>query len=495
MRKDEEKKHLLRALDAFKRKLIVISHDFDVLAANSHAAVVCSENLIGQRCHKALYGRETPCPNCPAIEVLKNREPALRDIRNSTLNSERISCLYSYPVKCGDITEAMVVLDFEFPSLEGLEEQLQRSNAFFRRLIRSAVDGVIAADKSGKIIIFNDAAAELSGYGVEEALENLNIRDVYPGDGAYEIMRKLRSTEYGDKGKLKGFHVDVVAKSGELIPISLYASIIYEEDKEIATIGFFHDLRERIKMQKELEKAQIQLMQSEKMASLGKLAAGVAHQLNNPLGSITLYSKLIMEENELSDSVRKDLQRILKDAQRCRDTVKELLEFARQTRQFMKPTDINVAISRTLFLLESQTLFQNISIQKNLQSDLPLVFGDIQQLNHVFMNIILNAAQAMEGKGTLMIETVADVPNGVVKIEISDTGPGIPMDVMPHIFDPFFTTKEEGKGTGLGLSMVYGIVQNHQGEIRALNREGGGTCFFVELPIAGADKRGDTGGN
>ncbi len=220
------------------------------------------------------------------------------------------------------------------------------------------------------------------------------------------------------------------------------------------------------------------------MASLGKLAAGVAHQLNNPLGGIMLYSRLIQEEYELSDPAKDDLSRILKDAERCRDTVKELLVFARQTRQEKQLHDINKALSRTLFLLEKQVLFQNILIETRLSANIPLVLGDIQQLNHVFMNVILNAAQAMDGRGKLIISTDLSPDGEKVIIEISDTGPGISADVLPHVFEPFYTTKEEGKGTGLGLSLAYGIVESHQGKIVATNNADQGSVFVIELPIS-----------
>lgn len=381
----------------------------------------------------------------------------------------------------------MVIIDTQDASLGSLEERLRRSNAFLKNLLHSSVDGVIAADKTGKILLFNDAASEISGYTEEEALTSLNIRDVYPDDGAFQIMAKLRSEQHGGPGKLKSYQIDVLHKDGTLIPISLNAAIIYEDGKETATMGFFHDLRESQRIKKELEQTQIQLLQSEKMASLGKLAAGVAHQLNNPLGGITLFARLMLEEYELEDGARKDLNRILKDAERCRDTVKELLEFARQTRHEMRPLDINRAITRTLFLLENQTLFQNITVIRNLAKDIPNVRGDTQQVNHLFMNIILNAAQAMQGQGTLTVETrLAEDGNRVV-IEIADTGPGIPEDILPHIFEPFFTTKEEGEGTGIGLSLVYGIVESHEGKIRALNNTPGGTRFIIELPLSTSD--------
>lgn len=386
-----------------------------------------------------------------------------------------------------DTKYTMVIIDSQDASLESLEERLRRSNNFLKNLLHSSVDGVIAADKKGKILIFNDAASEISGYSEEEALSSLNIRDVYPDDGAYKIMEKLRNDQYGGPGKLKSYQIEVLHKDGTLIPISLNAAIIYEGEKETATMGFFHDLREALRMKKELEKTQVQLLQSEKMASLGKLAAGVAHQLNNPLGGITLFARLMMEEYDLEEGARKDLNRILKDAERCRDTVKELLEFARQTRHEMRPLDINRALVRTLFLLENQTLFQNITVIRELSSDIPTVRGDTQQVNHMFMNIILNAAQAMGGRGTLTVATRLSEDGNNVAIEISDTGPGIPEEILPHIFEPFFTTKEEGEGTGIGLSLVYGIVESHEGKIHAANSTPCGTRFIIELPISTAE--------
>jgi PAS domain S-box-containing protein len=352
-----------------------------------------------------------------------------------------------------------------------------------RNLISSSVDGVIAADKEGRILVFNAAATQISGYNKTEALEQLNIRDIYPGDTmASEVMKDLRSDAYGGPGKLKAYRVEVTSKDGKAIPISLNASIVYEEGREVATIGFFHDLREKLKMEKKLENTQLQLLQSEKMASLGKLSAGVAHQLNNPLGGITLYTKLILEDYELEAGAREDLKRILKDAERCRDTVRELLEFTRQTRHFMKLNDLNQAIIRTLFLLERQPLFQNIAIKKNFCESLPPVTCDLQQMNHVFMNLILNAAQAMAGQGTLTLTTAPVKEGEWIRLEITDTGPGIPEKILAHIFEPFFTTKEEGEGTGLGLSLVYRIIENHNGRIKARSTPGEGTTFVIEMP-------------
>ena len=249
----------------------------------------------------------------------------------------------------GDSVEAYVSMDFQIPAMGMLEEKLHRTNSLLENLLLSAVDCVIAADMKGNIFLFNASAEEVFGYSKEEAKHSINVRDIYPGDGARQVMKLLRSDDYGGKGRLKTYHTNALSKSGEEIPISLYASVIYEDGREIASIGFFHDLRDRIRIQKELENTQLQLLQSEKMASLGKLAAGVAHQINNPLGGITLFAKLMLEEYTLEKDAQEDLHRILRDAERARNTVKELLEFTRQTRHLMQPNNINDALDSNAF--------------------------------------------------------------------------------------------------------------------------------------------------
>ena len=495
MHKDMEKEYLLKAVSAFKRKFTVISPEYKILALSSQLNKMTDSEIIGQHCYKVFYDRSSPCENC-SVKITKEKgKPALMPKPGNFLDLDEMPCYFSYPIFSGNEIEAFVNMDFDLPTRGGLEENLQRSNALLRNLIQSSVDCVIAADTKGKILIFNDAAVEVFGYTEDEALTTLNVRNIYSGNQAFEVMQNLRSEKYGGKGRLKLYQTEVVSKKGEIIPIKLNASIIYEKNLEVATIGFFHDLREQLRMKDELENTQIQLLQAEKMSSLGKLAAGVAHQLNNPLGGITLFAKLIQEEYDLEEGAKEDLDRILKDAQRCRDTVKELLEFTRQTRHLMRPYDVNQAISRTLFLLESQTLFQNIDIERDLNSSLPLVQSDIQQLNHLFMNIILNAAQAMEGKGRLTVKSSLLSDGNRVCIEISDTGHGIPEDILPHIFEQFFTTKEEGKGTGLGLSLAYTIVKNHGGNIMAKNKPGKGTTFIIEFPIADKGNEGEESGD
>jgi signal transduction histidine kinase len=298
-------------------------------------------------------------------------------------------------------------------------------------------------------------------------------------------MRKLRSEEYGGKGKLIQTRYTIVTKGGERIPISLGAFLVYEHGKEVASVGIFSDLRERERMERDLQKTQLQLLQSEKMASLGKLAAGVAHEINNPLGGILIYANLLKEEFPDDDARKDDLKRIVGETTRCKQIVRDLLEFARGSEDRLEPLDVHACIDQCLALLQSQALFHNIKVVKDFFQSLPQMSGDAGQLNQVFTNLIVNAAEAMPGGGTLSIRTSV-LPNGEgIRIEFEDSGHGIPEQFLPSIFDPFFTTKEVGKGTGLGLSISYGIVvDGHKGKIYARNRKEGGTTFTVQLPVS-----------
>jgi two-component system, NtrC family, sensor kinase len=492
MRTKKESEYLIKAIDSFQRRLLVVAPDFTILAANIPVDELPKSEAVGNTCHSLFYDRSSPCDNCAVKAAMESLSPSLCPKPDSFVMQGRLPCFYAYPIMKGDSVEAFVSMDFQIPAIGILEDKIRRTNALLENLLQSAVDCVIAADMKGNIFLFNASAVEVFGYSKEKAINTLNVRDIYPGDGARQVMKLLRSDDYGGKGRLKTYHTNALSKSGEEIPISLYASVIYEDGQEIASVGFFHDLRDRIRIQKELEDTQLQLLQAEKMGSLGKLAAGVAHQINNPLGGITLFAKLMQEEYTLEKGAREDLDRILRDAERARNTVKELLEFTRQTRHLMQPNNINEALTRTLFLLENQTLFQNIDIQKDLQSGLPPVSSDTQQLYHLLMNIILNAAQAMNGKGVLTLKTYHRSEKRRVCIEISDTGPGIPEEALPHIFEPFFTTKDEGKGTGLGLSLAYNIVENHGGRMSARNNPKKGASFTIELPSASNSQKGDT---
>jgi len=245
-------------------------------------------------------------------------------------------------------------------------------------------------------------------------------------------------------------------------------------------------LKERDEKLKEYTSQQI--MKSERLATLGQLAAGVAHEINNPLGAVLMYTHLALEDLKEENVLRKNLEKAVAEASRCKDIVKGLLDFAHQTEPKVEDSDVNETLERTLAMVENQALFQNVKITKSLCASLPKVSIDVGQVQQVFTNIVLNAAEAMEGKGELTVATRMAPDNEYIEIEFSDTGCGIPAEYRQKIFDPFFTTKEVGSGTGLGLAVSHGIISSHKGTIEVKSERGKGTTFFIRLPVKRKEK-------
>jgi len=232
----------------------------------------------------------------------------------------------------------------------------------------------------------------------------------------------------------------------------------------------------------ELQQVQDQLLRAGKMAALGELAAGVAHEINNPLTGVLTFSSLILRKVDENHPWKRDLENIVQQTTRCRNIVRGLLDFARQRKPDKKEWDVHTLIDRTITLVENQARFQNIKIVKEFKTGIPMLFLDGDQIQQVFMNIIINAADAMAGDGgTLTIRT--NMKDGAVEVSFTDSGCGIAKEHLSKLFDPFFTTKETGKGTGLGLAISYGIIQSHGGDIEVESQVGKGSTFRIRLPI------------
>ena len=230
-----------------------------------------------------------------------------------------------------------------------------------------------------------------------------------------------------------------------------------------------------------LHKAHDQLARTEKLTALGEMAAGVAHEINNPLGGILLYSNLVLEDLPEDHPARPNLEKIIYQTNRSKAIVQNLLDFARTPAGNMMPLSIADVIMSTLALVKDQSIFLGIEVDTRLTEDLPPVRGDYSRLEEVFLNLFVNAADAMAGKGVLKITTRLNTLNSV-RVSVSDTGKGIERSFLQHIFEPFFTTKDAGQGTGLGLSIAYGIIREHNGTIDVESEAGRGTTFVITLP-------------
>jgi signal transduction histidine kinase len=242
----------------------------------------------------------------------------------------------------------------------------------------------------------------------------------------------------------------------------------------------------------DLKEVQEQIVWTEKLASLGKLAATIAHEINNPLAGVLNYIRLIIKQlsrNNFSHEKLEDISRYLKimesETARCGDIVKDLLAFARRTKIIMESNNIEDIINKTLNLISHELEMKELQLIKRIASNLPRVKCDFKQIQQVLLNLMYNASEAMPNGGTLTITANrAKGAQALLEIAISDTGCGISEKDMEHIFEPFFTTKEEGKGVGLGLSVVYGIIARHNGTIAVESEPGKGSTFKVRLPCS-----------
>jgi two-component system NtrC family sensor kinase len=362
-----------------------------------------------------------------------------------------------------------------------MEQKLREAHDFLNNIIHSSPNAIIGADMEGKIIMCNKGVEETMGYSAE-ALMGVDVRRLYNGDMAYEVMRKMRSPEFGGRGKLRTYPITFMHKDGHPVEGTLSASIIYDENgNEKASVGFFVDLEERLEMERKLRRTQEQLLQSEKLAAMGRLTSQLAHELNNPLYGIMNTLELMKTEIKPDNKRRRLLEMSLSETMRLADMLRKMLSFSKPDQEQRRPVDINTIVDEIMLLHEKQLREVDIKIELDFAQGLKPVMASKNQLRQVFLNMVSNAKDAMPNGGVIKVSTSGN--GGHVCVEISDTGTGIKPEHLDHIFDTFFTTKtDSGRGVGLGLSVCYGFVKDHGGDIQVESSWGQGTTFKIILP-------------
>lgn len=281
--------------------------------------------------------------------------------------------------------------------------------------------------------------------------------------------------------KLVGKPVEQLVKATKIVAEGdLQYKIKKFKNDELGILGqSFNDMTSK------LVAAQRQLYQSDKLASLGRLTSGIAHEINNPLTGVLSYSSILLKRTDFSAEVKQDLEVIVRETKRCREIVKRLLNFARQEPPKKTNVNINEVIERTISILTNQFNLKNISTKIKIANNLPAIKADANQLQQVLMNLLVNAADAIDEEGgEILISAVSSDLNGQesITIEVTDFGCGIPQEIQAKIFEPFYTTKGQ-KGTGLGLAVVWGIIEKHEGKIEVNSKVGKGTTFTLRLPV------------
>jgi PAS domain S-box-containing protein len=405
------------------------------------------------------------------------------------------------------------------------EEALKESEDKYRTILESIEDGYYEVDISGNLTFFNDSLCRIHGYSRDE-LTGMNYRQYTDEQTAKEVYQVFNKTYITGK-PAKGFEWEHITKDGTKGRVEISVSLMKDaEGERIGFRGIIRDTTERKRAEEERGRLETQLLQSEKMASIGQLAAGVAHEINNPTGFVSSnlktlsdyqndmlslikeYRNLISDlranlgntqvldslteqaerigalESEVDiDFIMDDTPNLIKDCQEGTERIKKIVidlkDFAHPGEQKFQYADINKNLDSTLNVVWNELKYK-ATVTKEY-GELPEVKCYPQQLNQVFMNLLVNAAQAIEKEGEIRISTQA--LDGQVQIRISDSGSGIPKENLSRIFDPFFTTKEVGKGTGLGLNVAYNIIQKHKGTIDVESEVGRGTTFTIRLQV------------
>ncbi len=394
----------------------------------------------------------------------------------------------------GNIVAGVVVFP-DITELKRSEEAFKVQQAYLERLIESAPEAIVLLDNNEVIMQVNQEFTNMFGYTFEEAV----------GKSTYELIATGELSEEAEKfskfiSKRQVLNVETKRrnKDGHLVDVSILASPITHEGKQMGIYAIYRDISDRKKSEDEKQKLEEQLFQSQKMESIGRLAGGVAHDFNNILAGIMGYAELLKLQFDNPDTPEGQASEvILESAERASDLTGQLLGFARKGKFHPQPVRINDIIKQTLKV--SERIFEKkIEIKLNLNNRIETVDADINQLNQVFTNLFINAKDAMPDGGELSIvsdnidldknytQQIPELKTGsYVIVSITDNGTGMSKEICDHIFEPFFTTKGEGKGTGLGLATVYGIIKNHNGHISVYSEPGLGTSFHLYFPVSG----------
>lgn len=361
-----------------------------------------------------------------------------------------------------------------------LKRELAQARDYTDNIICSMIDILIVTDPEGRIKTVNQAALDMLGYSEEEIM----------GKPADMLLNGGEHGELLTEDSIRNIEVTYKTKAGRKIPVLFSGSAMKDKDGNIiGNVGVVRDMSE-------MKELQARLMQSSKMAAIGKFAAGVAHEIRNPLTTVSMNVAFMQEDLKDNEKAIRRLNRIEKEVDRATNIVKSLLATSRTKKEEMVISGINHLIEDAIVLREHQVSLSNVEIVRELDPELPEVKINPGEMSQVFLNLINNAVDAMPGGGKLLVRTyTGKVEKGrrksdklkfgedIICAEFEDTGEGIPGDILDNIFTPLFTTKEQGKGTGLGLYISMGIVEKHGGDIEIKSKVGEGSTFIIKLPL------------
>ncbi|MFH1093538.1 MAG: PAS domain S-box protein, partial [Candidatus Omnitrophota bacterium] len=469
---EEAKNLLLRAaeewrctFDAIGDGVSLLNVEGKVIRCNNAAARIFNKpfpDVIGTDCHDFSHAGQK-APDC-----VINRAIQLGERSTEICKKDEKWYLFSADplISKGKVTGVVHTMS-DITEQKNTENKMREYAEYIENIVETAQSLIIVLDKELRIKSINRFAEDLFGYKRKDIIGSEWIDLVTPSDYKDEIRQVLMTCLEGDR--VIGYEMPVIARDEKEIMISWYSAELLDADgKIVGIVTMGYDISQR----KEIEKVQ-------RLAQLGTLVSHMAHEVNNPLMVISGRAQLALMEDIQNQEVKDNLEVVINECKRAKDIIQRLLRFSRPSKGEIHEVDINKSLEEVVGLLEHQFGLENIAILTDIAPNLPSIKGDEKQLIEVFMNLLTNAHDAIEGEGSIRIEVKEK--KGFVKITFKDTGMGMSKQVMDKIFDPFFTTKK--KGTGLGLSICYSIIKAHNGDLKFESIEGRGTTAVILLPV------------
>jgi histidine kinase len=462
----------------------VQDQDFKLLRYNREFAEKF-EPKAGEYCYQAYKGRSQRCEICPVVETFEDGQP--RTSEETGINKDGTRSFWMVRTSPIMNSEGKVVaameMSLDVTKMKFLENEVRKSEEKYRTIFDTIPNPVFVLDmKTLQILDCNDSMTSMYGFEKEEVIET-SFLDFFEEDDRERYDAELKAAK--DLNRVRQ-----IRKNGDTMFVNIFASYSEYMGREVL-LATANDVTARLM-------AEQQLIQASKMATLGEMATGVAHELNQPLSVIKTASSFFLKKIRKKEPVTEDVLETLaaemdSHVDRASKIITHMREFGRQSEVKRAEVQVNEALRKALEIFSQQLKLRQIEVVRDLAEDLPPIMADLNRLEQVFINLLTNARDAIEerwqhaepkaGEKKIFLKTTSR--NGTVIVQVRDNGKGVPATARDRIFDPFFTTKEAGKGTGLGLSISYGIVRDYGGSIRVESQEGEGATFTIEFPVAG----------
>ena len=453
-------------------KLLKYNREFEKMFSPEH----------GDYCFKAYKGRSERCPDCPVIKTLDDGQPHVSEERAVTKDgTETFWLVKTSPIKNsnGEVV-AVMEMSLDLTHLRFLEQEVRKSEEKYRIIFNTIPNPVFVLNAQNlKILDCNESVVAVYGFHKEEILAT-SFLDLFEGNERKSYEVSLKSTNNIDRARQ-------VRKDGNVIYVSIRISPSEFHGWNVLVVTT-SDITLRLM-------AEQHLIQASKMATLGEMATGVAHELNQPLSVIKTASSFLRRKAHDKERIQEDILKTMAEeidnhVDRASKIIGHMREFGRKSDVAKEKVQVNHVLRRSVDFFKQQLKLREIEVVEDFHEDLPPVLADPNRLEQVFVNLLINARDAIEKKGEqgdhkeeakrITLKTRSE--DGMVTIEVTDTGAGIPEAILDRIFEPFFTTKKVGKGTGLGLSITYGIVHDYDGTIKVKSKEGEGATFIIRFP-------------